>query len=123
MESDTIEQVVTYLEGELELSAFVAPDERQMNKKTQRATKPNSEQPKPACHHCKNPGHYTNQGRQLKPEEQTERNTNSTKIKNSGATNSSPNDNSNRSDKRQKTVYPPYETCARQSTIRRNATL
>ena len=40
--------------------------------------KQNSEKPKPTCHHCKKPGHYRNQCRQVKREkDQARNNTNS----------------------------------------------
>ena len=61
LENGTYEQLVSHLEGELELKFLEAPDQRQINFVTQLATKPNPEKPKLTCHHCKEPGHYGNQ--------------------------------------------------------------
>ena len=64
----TDEQVVSHLKRELELNDLETPDELQINTVTQRATQENPEKRKLLCHHCKTPGHYRNQGRQLKQE-------------------------------------------------------
>ena len=39
-----------------------------INTVTQQARQQNPNKPKPTCHHCKKPGHYENQCRQLKGE-------------------------------------------------------
>ena len=66
LENGTFEQIVTHLERELELNGLEAPDEMQLNTVMQQGTQHNSEKRKPTCHHCKKPGHYRNQCRQLK---------------------------------------------------------
>ena len=66
LESGTLEQIVSRLESELELNGWEAPDQVQINTVTQQATQQKSEKLKPTCHHCKRPGHYRNQCRQLK---------------------------------------------------------
>ena len=79
LENGTYEHLVSHLERELELNGLKVPDELQINTVTQQATQQNSEKPKPTCHHCKKPGHYRNQCRQLKREKDPARNnTNST---------------------------------------------
>ena len=78
LENGTYEQIVSHLERELELNGLEAPDEMPINTVTQQAPQQNSNKPKPTCHHCKKPGHYQNQCRQLKREkDQTRNNTNS----------------------------------------------
>ena len=78
---------------ELELKGLEAPDEMPINTVTQQAPQQNSNKPRPTCHHCRKPGHYQNQCRQLKREkDQTRNNTNSANNNNSSAhTNSNPN--------------------------------
>ena len=87
----------------------------------------NAERAKPACHHCKKPGHYRNQCRLLKKQqEQTENTQNNPGNKNSDASNSKPNSNlnnnnnnhnnyknSNRAERKPETVYLPCETCGK----------
>ena len=68
------EQIVSHLERELELNGLEAPDEMPMKTVTQQAPQQNSNQPRPTCHHCKKPGHYQNQCRQLKREKDQIRN-------------------------------------------------
>ena len=68
LENGTYEQIVTHLEWELQLNGWEAPDEKPINTVTQQAPQQNSDKPKPTCHHCKKPGHYQNQSRQLKRE-------------------------------------------------------
>ena len=74
LENGTCEQIVSHLEKELELNGLEAPDEMPMNTVTQQAPQQNAEKPKPTCHHCKKPGHYQNQCRQLKREKDQTRN-------------------------------------------------
>ena len=62
----TYEQIVSHLERELELKGLEAPDEMPINTVTQQAPQQNSNKPRPTCHHCKKPGHYQTQCRQLK---------------------------------------------------------
>ena len=69
LERSTYEQIVSHLGRELELNGLVAPDELQINTVTQQLTEQNSEKPKPTCHHCKKPGHYRNQCRHFKREQ------------------------------------------------------
>ena len=68
LENGTNEQIVSHLETELELNGLEAPDGMQLNTVMQQDRQQNSEKPKPTCHHCKKPGHYRNQCRQLKRE-------------------------------------------------------
>ena len=117
---------MSHLERELELNGLEAPDEIPINTVTQQAPQQNSNKLRPTCHHCKKPGHYQNQCRQLKREkDQTRNNTNSANKKNGNAqTNSNPNNNkfanktkgkntNNQRDRRPKPVFPPCETCGR----------
>ena len=125
MEKGTCEQIVSHLERELELNGLKAPDEMPINTVTPQAPQQNSGKPKPTCHHCKKPGHYENQCRQLKREkDQTRIDMNSANINNGSAqTNSNPNKkvsnntkmkNTNKQrDKRSRHVFPPCETCGR----------
>ena len=69
MENGTYKQIVSHLERELKLNGLEAPDELQTNTVTQQAIQPNFGNPEPSCHDCKKPGHYRNQCRQLKREE------------------------------------------------------
>ena len=128
LENGTYEQIVSDLERELELNGLEAPDEMQLNSVMQQDTRQNSEKPKPACHHCKKPGHYRNQCRQLKRgKDQAQNNTDSasTNKNNNGSaqTNSNPNQKAtvtdkannanNQRDRKPKSVFPPCETCGR----------
>ena len=128
LENGTYEQIVSHLERESELNGLEAPDEMPINTVTQQVPQQNSNKPRPTCQHCKKPGHYQNQCRQLKREkDQTRNNTNSAKDNNGSAqTNSNPNNNHNKNanntkgnninnqrDRRPKPVFPPCETCGR----------
>ena len=128
LENDTYKQIVSHLERELELNGLEAPDEMPINTVTQQAPQQNSNKPRPTCHHCKKPGHYQNQCRQVKREkDQTRNNTNSANNNNgSFQTNSNPNNNNNKvanntkgsninnqRDRRTRPVFPPCETCGR----------
>ena len=128
LENGTYEQIVSHLERDLELNGLEAPDEMPINTVTQQAPQQNSNKPRPTCHHCKKPGHYQNQCRQLKREkDQTRNNTNSANNNNGSAqTNSNPNNNHNKvanktkgnniniqRDRRPKPVFQPCETCGR----------
>ena len=74
LENGTYEQIVSHLEKELELKSLEAPDEMPINTVTQQAPQQNSNKPRPTCHHCKKPGHYQNQCRQLEREKNQTRN-------------------------------------------------
>ena len=128
LENGTYGQIVSHLERELELNGLEAPDEMQLNAVMQQDTQQNTGKPKPTCHHCKKPGHYRNQCRQLKREkDQGQNNTDSAannKNNNGSApTNSNPNNKAlvadkanntnNQRDKRPRPVFPPCETCGR----------
>ena len=126
LENGTYEQIVSHLERELELNGLEAPDEMPINTVTHQAPQQNSNRPRPTCHHCKKPGHYQNQCRQLKREkEQTRNNTNSANNNNgSSQTNSNPNNNkvanntkgnniNNQRGRKSRPVFPPCETCGR----------
>ena len=125
LENGTYELIVSHLERELELNGLEAPDEMPINTVTQQAPQQNSNKPRPTCHHCKKPGYYQNQCRQLKGEkDQTRNNTNSANNNNGGAqTNSNPynkienitkgNNINNQKDRRSRPVFPPCETCGR----------
>ena len=126
LENGTYEQIVSHLERELELNGLEAPDEMPINTVTQQAPQQSSNKPRPTCHHCKKPGNYKNQCRQLKREkDQTRNNTNSATSNNRSAqTNSNPNNNkvadnakgnntNNQKDRRARPVFPPCETCGR----------
>ena len=130
LENGTYEQLVSQLERELELNVLKASDELPINTVTQQAPQQNSNKPRPTCHHCKKPGHYQNQCRQLKREKvQTRNNTNSANNNNGGAQiNSNPNNNNNNNkvanntkgnnqnnqrDRKPRPVFPPCETCSR----------
>ena len=119
LENGTYEQIVSHLDRELELNGLEAPDEMPINTVTQQAPQQNSNKPRPTCHHCKKPGHYQNQCRQLKHEkDQTRNNTNSANSNNGGAqTNSNPNNKvanntkgnniNNQGKRKSKPVFPP----------------
>ena len=123
MEIDTYEQIVTYLEREIELNGLEAPDELQIFTVSYKNANTNANRPKPTCHHCKKPGHYRNQCCLLKKQrKQTEKNQINPGNKNSDAINSNPNTNvnnnnsnknNNRAKRKPKTVYPPCETCGK----------
>ena len=119
---------MSHLERELELNGLEAPNEMPINTVTQQAPQQNSNKPRPTCHHCKKPGHYQNQCRQLKREkDQTRNNTNSANNNNGSVqTNSNPDNNNNKfanntkgsdinnqRDRRTRPVFPPCETCGR----------
>ena len=126
LEKGTYEEIVSHLERELELNGLEAPDEMPINNVTQQAPQQNSNKPSPTCHHCKKPGHYQNQCRQLKREKnQTRNNTNSANNNNGSAqTNSNPNNNkvanntkginiNNQRDSKSRPAFPPCEKCGR----------
>ena len=122
LENGTYEQNVSHLERELELNGLEAPDEMPINTVTQQAPQQSSKKPRPTCHHCKKPGHYQNQCRQLKREkDQTRNNTNSATSNNGSAqTNSNPNNNKvannakgNNTNNQKDRKPRPCETCGR----------
>ena len=92
LKNDSSDQIVSHVEKELKLSGLKAPYELQMKTVTQQATQSNPEKPKPYCHHCQKPGHYRNQCRQLKRENDQAQNDTSSAGRNSknngGQTNS-----------------------------------
>ena len=129
-----MEQIVSHLEKELELNGLEAPDEMPIDTMTQQTPQQNSNKPRPTCHHCKKPGHYQNQCRQLKREKtQTRNNTNSSNNSNGSAqTNSNPNNNNVANntkgnniniqrDRRSRPVFPPCETCGKTNHLGENA--
>ena len=69
LENGTYEQIVRHLERELELNGLEATDELQINTVSQQPKNTNADGPKPTSHHCKKPGHYRNQCRLLKNNE------------------------------------------------------
>ena len=125
LKNGTKEQIVLHLEKELKLTGLEAPDESPINTVTQQATQQNPNKPRPTCYHCKKPGQYQNQCRQLKrKKDQTRNNTNSANNNNGRAqTNSNPNKKvanntkgnniNNHRDRRSRPVFPPCETCGR----------
>ena len=125
LENGTYEQIVSHLERELEKNGLEAPDEMPINTVTQQAPQENSNKHKPMCHHCKKPGHYQNQCRQLKREKDQTRKMQSANNNNGSAqTNSNPNNNkvanntkgnniNNQRDRRSRPVFPLCETCGR----------
>ena len=128
LENGTYEQIVSHLERELELNGLEAPDEMQLNTVMQQDTQQNSQKPKPTCHHCKKPGHYRNQCRQLKREKDHVQNNTDSVANNknnngSAQTNSNPNqkapvankanNSNNQRDRKPRPVFPPCETCGR----------
>ena len=125
LENGTYEQIVSHLERELELNVLEAADDMPINPVTQQAPQRNSNKPKPTCHHCKKPGHYQNQFRQLKRKKNQTRNKTNSAINNNGSaqTNSNPNNKvtnttkannkNNQRDRRPRPVFPPCETCGR----------
>ena len=99
LENDTYEQIASHLERELKLNGLEAPDEMPINTVTQQAPLQICGKPKQTCHHCKNPGHYQNQCRQLKREkDQTRNNTNGANNNNGSAQINSNPDNKVASD-------------------------
>ena len=126
LENGTYEQIVSHLERELELNGLEAPDEMPIITVTQQAPQQNSNKPRPTCDHCKKPGHYQNQCRQLKREKDQRRNntnsannnfgsaqTNSNTNNNKVANNTKGNDINNQRDRKWRPVFPPCETCGR----------
>ena len=107
LENGTYEQIVSHLERELELNGLEAPDELPLNTVTQQTHQQNTNKPRPTCHHCKKPGHYQNQCRQLKREkDQTRNNTNGANNNNGSAqTNSNPNNNKVATDTKGNNIY------------------
>ena len=100
----------------------------QINTVTQQASQQNSGKPKLTCHHCKRPGHYQNQCRQLKREkDQIRKNTNKaennnnnngsaqtiSKSNNKVSNNTNANNTNNQTHRWFRPVYPPCETCGR----------
>ena len=125
LENGTCEQIVSHLERELELNGLEAPDEMPMNTVTQQAPQQNSNKPRPTCHHCKKPGHYQTQCRQLKREKGQTRNITNSASNNNGSSQTNPHPNNkvanntkgnninNQRDRRPRPVFPPCETCGR----------
>ena len=125
LENGTFELIVSHLERDLELNGLEAPDEMPINTVTQEAPQQNSNKPRSTCHHCKKPGHYQTQCRQLKRGKNQTRNhtNNANNINGSAQTNPNPNnkvaDNTkgnninNQRDRRPRPVFPPCETCGR----------
>ena len=60
LENGTYEQIVTRLEGELELKGLEAPDELHINTVNHNTANTNADRPKRTCHHSEKPGHYEN---------------------------------------------------------------
>ena len=122
LENGTYKQIVSHLERELELNGSEAPDEMPVNTVTQRAPEQNSNKPKPTCHHCKKPGHYQNQCRQLKREKYQTRNNTNSANNNNGSAQTNPNLNNkvanntkannivNQKNRRSRPVFPLCET-------------
>ena len=125
LENSTYEQIVSHFEKELELNGLEASDEMPINTVTQQAPQQNSNKPKPTCHHCKKPGHYQTQCRQLKREKEQTRNNKNSANNNNGSAQTNPNPNNkvanntkvnnikNQRDRRPRPVFPPCETCGR----------
>ena len=126
LENGSYEQIMPHLERELELNGLEAPDELPISTVTQQAPQQNSNRPRPTCRHCKKPGLYQNQCRQLKREKDQTRNNTNSAINNNGIaqTNSNPNNNkvtnntkgdniNNHRDRKLRHVFPPCETCGR----------
>ena len=123
LENGTNKQIVAHLEREVELNGLETPDELQLNNVSQHAKKTHAHRVTPTCHHCKEPRHYRNQcgllKKQRKPTEITQNNPGK---KNSGTIISNLNSNvsnisnnnhkdSNRAERKPKTLYPLCETC------------
>ena len=118
---------------ELKLNCLEAPDELQMYTLSHNTANAETDRTKPKCHYFKKPGHYKNQCRFLKKQqEQSENNQNDPGNKNCDANNSHPNGNvdnpnnnnknTNRVERKPKTVYPPCETCGRKTIPQWNST-
>ena len=74
LENGTYEQIVTHLERELQPNSLEDPDELQIYTLSHNTTNTNADRHKPTFHHCKKPGHYRNQFRLWKKQqEQTEK--------------------------------------------------
>ena len=86
---------MSLLASELELNGLEASDELQINTVTQQPTQQNPEKPKPICHHCKKPGHYRNQSRQVKHEKDKDRNNTRSAGNNNNNNGGQTNSNSN----------------------------
>ena len=99
-----------------------------INTMTQQAPQQNSNKPRRTCHHCKKPGHYQNQCRQLKREKDQTRNSTNGAKNNNGSAQTNPNHNNNNNkvaintkgsnlnnqrDRRTRPVFPPCKTCCR----------
>ena len=120
LENGTYEQIVSHLEMELEFNGLEAPDEMPINTVKQQAPQQNPNKPRPTCHHCKKPGHYQNQCRQLKREKDlTRNNINIANNNNNGSAQTNPNPNNKvanntkgnninkQRDRRSRPVFPP----------------
>ena len=59
-ENSTYKQIVTHLEGEIEMNELEDPDELQVNAVSHNTANANADRTKPTCHHCKNAGTYKN---------------------------------------------------------------
>ena len=138
LENGTYEQIVSHLKRESELNGLEAPDEMQLNTVMQQDTQQNSEKPKPTCHHCKKPGHYRNQCRQLKRETDQAQNKTDSAANNknnngSAPTNSNPkhkapvgnkaNNTNNHKTENLDLSFHPVRHVAEQTTLQRDATL
>ena len=125
LENGTYEQIVSHLERELELNGLEAPDEMPINTVTQQAPQQNSKKLKPTWHHCKRPGDYQNQWRQLKRKKDQTRNKMNSANNNNGSaqTNCNPkikvsyntkaNNIKNQRNRRSRPVFPSCATCGR----------
>ena len=119
----------------MELNGLVAPDEMPINTVTQQAPQQNIDQAKPTCHHCKKPGHYQNQCRQLKREKEQTRNNTKSANKNNGsaqiksnpnnktANNTKANNINNQRDRRSRPVSHHVRHVVEPTNPQRNATL
>ena len=124
-ENGTYEKIVSHLEWELELNGLEALDEMPIN--TCDATCPTAKLSKSqtTCHHCKKPGHYQNQCRQLHREKDQARNQTNSATNSNGSAQTNSNSNNkvsnstkannlnNQRDRRSRPVFPPCETCGR----------
>ena len=125
LENGTYEQILSHLERELELNVLEAPDEMPINTVTQKAPQHNSNRPRPTCNHCKKPGHYQTQCRQLKRDKDQTRNNTNSANNNNGSAQTNPNPNNKvtnntkgnniniQRDRRSRPVFSPGETCGR----------
>ena len=122
LENGTYKQIVTPLERELELNGLEATDELQINTVSHNTTNTKADRPKPTCHHCKKPRLYRNQCRLREKTARTNWKYSKYYWKQKQcAKNSNPNNsvninnhnnykNSNRTERKPETVYPPCET-------------